>query len=146
MKKKILIAANSFKECADSVTATKYFKDELEKNSGLQLVLKPISDGGDGFLNVCREYRKLEILKYRVSTPFNDSKLTVKVGYDRLNKVIYVESAAILGLKIIPKAKRHPVSLSSKGMGDLLNTIIKNIKTKPLTFILFFNYTFQFFI
>ena len=130
--KKILIAANSFKECADSVTVIKYFAGELGSSPELKLIFKPISDGGDGFLNVCREYHKLEILKYRVSTPYNDSKFIGKAGYDRQNKVIYIESADILGLKVIPKANRHPVLLSSKGMGDLLIAILNDVNSKKI--------------
>jgi glycerate kinase len=133
MKKKILIAANSFKECADSVTVTKYIAEGLGGSLGLKLILKPISDGGDGFLNVCREYKKLELLKYRVSTPYNDSKFTCLAGYDRQNKIIYIESADILGLKVIPKAERHPVLLSSKGMGDLFNAVLRDVKSKKIS-------------
>ena len=130
--KKILIAANSFKECADSVTLTKYFVRELNNSPDIKLTLRPISDGGDGFLNVCREYHKLEILKYKVSTPYNKLKFICKAGYDRRNKVLYIESADILGLKVIPKANRHPVLLSSKGMGDLLLAIINDVNSKKI--------------
>lgn len=130
--KKILIAANSFKECADSVTTARYFEKELGNNKLLNIVSRPISDGGDGFLNVCREYFHLETLKYRVSTPYNDKKLTCNAGYDRKNKVVYIESADILGLKVIPKPKRHPAILSSKGMGELLNAIVNDVNSKKL--------------
>jgi glycerate kinase len=132
MKKNILIAANSFKECADSVTAAGFFNKELSRNSSLNIISRPISDGGDGFLNICREYYNLETLKYRVSTPYDDNKLTCNAGYDRKNKVVYIESADILGLKIIPEPKRHPALLSSKGMGELLNAIVNDVNSKKL--------------
>jgi glycerate kinase len=132
MKKKLLIAANSFKECADSVTIARYFMDELGGKTGIQLIPRPISDGGDGFLNVCKEYYRLEVLKYRVSTPYNDKKIIAKAGYDRQKKVVYIESADILGLKVIPKAHRHPVLLSSKGMGELLKGILADVKSKKI--------------
>ena len=130
--KKLVIAANSFKECADSVTIARYFMEGLVGKTGMKLISRPISDGGDGFLNVCKEYYSLEILKYRVSTPYNDKKIIAKAGYDKQKKIIYIESADILGLKVIPKAHRHPISLSSKGMGDLLKGILKDIKSKKI--------------
>jgi glycerate kinase len=133
MKKNILIAANSFKECADSVTITRNFIKELGRRPELNLIPKPISDGGDGFLNVCCVYDELELLKYRVSAPFDESKFICKIGYNRQKKVLFIESANILGLKIIPKDKRHPVVLSSKGMGDLINAVLKDINSKKIT-------------
>jgi glycerate 2-kinase len=124
--KNILVAPNSFKECADAVRVVELFKKYLDK-SIFNVIQKPISDGGDGFLNVCKQYFKLETLTYSVSTPYDESRMDCNIGVDRINKTIYIESANILGLKRIPKDKRHPLTLSSKGLGDLFNLIIKDI-------------------
>jgi glycerate kinase len=45
---------------------------------------------------------------------------------------MYIESAEVLGLKIIPKVKRHPALLSSKGMGDLFKAILKDVNSKKI--------------
>ena len=126
MKKKILIAPNSYKECADSVSAANYFAQELNELNAVENILLPLSDGGDGFLNVCSKYYKLEILEYEISTPYNETTFSCKVGYDREKGVIFIESANVLGMKIIPQEKRHPMYLSSKGMGELLHGIMKD--------------------
>ena len=55
------------------------------------------------------------------------------MGYDRKNKRIYIESANVLGLKTIPVEKRHPMYLSSKGMGVLLKCIIADIDAGNIT-------------
>jgi glycerate kinase len=131
MRKKILITPNSFKECADSVQVSEYLAEYLAHHN-LNLILKPISDGGDGFLNVCKMHYNLEILRYRISTPYDESKFICEVGYNKPNETIYIESANALGLKIIPLRKRHPAVLSSKGMGDLLAGIIKDVQKQKI--------------
>jgi glycerate 2-kinase len=119
-QKTILIAPNSFKECADSVEIANLIEQNLTELSNYKLIKRPISDGGDGFLEVCKNNYGLEILGYEISTPFDNSKFLCEVGYDKKNRRVYIESANVLGLKVIPKDKRRPVNLSSKGLGDLL--------------------------
>ena len=123
--KNILIAVNSFKECADAVAASKLFNKYLDK-SLFKVIQKPISDGGDGFLEVCEFNFGLEILTYQITTPYDESYMDCKVGLDRKNKTLYIESAEVLGLRKIPLEKRRPLLLSSKGLGDLLLMIKKD--------------------
>ena len=126
--KKILLAPNSFKECADSVKTAGIFLSCLSETKGIEVISKPISDGGDGFLNVCRLNFGLEKLVYQIPAPFeNSNNIECEIGYDRKNKSVYIESANVLGMKIIPVEKRHPMYLSSKGMGVLLKKIITDI-------------------
>jgi len=132
MKKKILIAPNSYKECADSVAAASYFAEEFDKIKSVNKILLPLSDGGDGFLQVCSKYYSLEILEYNISTSYDESTFECRVGYNKVNEIIYIESADVLGLKIIPVEKRHPLYLSSKGLGDLLYNIKEDISHKNL--------------
>ena len=130
-KKKILLAPNSFKECADSVKVVDLFAKYLSK-CNVDLLKYPISDGGDGFLNSLIFNFDLKELTYSISTPYDDSKFNCPVLYDELNKKIFVESAKVLGLQIIPEEKRHPLYLSSKGLGELLKQINGSINTGKL--------------
>ena len=50
----ILIAPNSFKECADSVEISEIINKKLSENHFNKTILKPLSDGGDGFLSVIK--------------------------------------------------------------------------------------------
>lgn len=135
----ILVAPNSFKECADSVTIARYFKEALESEftvryPGQNLVIQsvPISDGGDGFLNVCIEKFDLRILDYKIRTPYSNDLMNVRCGYSYKLRTVFVESADVLGLKIIPSGMRHPLSLSSQGMGDLINLLKQDCATQRL--------------
>jgi glycerate 2-kinase len=121
--KKILIAPNSFKESASSVELTELFYRYL-KIPDHEIILKPISDGGDGFLDVCMQNYDLDLINFTLPSPYSSKKnIKVSAGYSNNLKTIFIESSDILGLKNIPPSKRHPLKLNSSGLGELLNKI-----------------------
>jgi glycerate 2-kinase len=126
MLKTILIAPNSFKECADSVEVSRLIDQNLS-SAGLRSILAPLSDGGDGFLKVCIERFGLEKLSFQSYSPLKE-EIEVIAGYDRSRKVIYLESADIVGLKLVPPGKRNPMIFSTAGMGELLKIIAEEVK------------------
>lgn len=137
MTKKIsvLVAPNSFKECADSTeiaalmktSFNRYVTDSFKK--AIEFTYKPISDGGDGFFEVCKNQFGLETLHFEVSRAFDSGKFFCPVGYSAETKTVYIESAEVIGLKTIPIEKRKPLILSSKGMGDLLVQLLDGVYT-----------------
>jgi len=132
MNKRILIAPNSFKECADSVTLSELIFENLANLPNFELTKKPISDGGDGFLNVCKFHFGGELKNYKISTPYDNSIMECSVLYVPETGSIFIESAEILGLKVVPKNFRKPLFLSSKGIGELLLKICDDVKTGKL--------------
>lgn len=124
--KKLLLAPNSFKECSYST----HISDMLEKILGKEVQLNiskfPISDGGDGFLDVCIRNFNLEILTFETIKPCVDELFQVKVGYNSTDKILYIESAEVIGLRLVPKDKRHPLVLNTKGLGLLFKSIIES--------------------
>lgn len=134
-KVKILVAPNSFKECADSTEIStllkasfnKYIPDDLK--NALDITYKPVSDGGDGFLEVCKYHFGLETLHFEILKPYEDEKFFCPAAFSPETKTLYVESADVLGLKTVPSEYRHPLSLSSKGIGDLLLQIMDGVYT-----------------
>ena len=132
-KNKILIAPNSFKECADSVTIAELITQYLSGLKKKELITKPISDGGDGFLKVCEFYFGGEIINYKISAPYGESKIECPILYCESRKEVYIESAEVLGLKIVPLFYRNPLKLSSKGLGKLIWQIEKDVRNKNLT-------------
>jgi len=132
-KMKVLVAPNSFKECADSTeigillrtSFMKYIPESLK--SKIDFIYRPIADGGDGFFEVCKNFFGLETLHFEVSRPFDSEKILVPAGYSPDTKTLYVESANVLGLKVIPIEFRKPMTLSSKGLGELLLQIYEGV-------------------
>lgn len=134
----ILIAPNSFKECSDSTTISKIIYSSFQKylpnklKESISFTQIPISDGGDGFVNVCRSAFELDIISFKVSCPYDENTITCDIGYDKINSIVYIESASILGLKVVPKDKRKPLTLSSKGLGELLIQLNDTVEKKKL--------------
>ena len=124
--KKILLAPNSFKECSSSINITKYLNKILAIHNNLTIKELPISDGGDGFLDVCVKHFGLDILTFETKRPYSNDFFAVRVGYSPEQKLLYIESAEVIGLKSIPLDMRHPLSLNSKGLGDLFKLIIES--------------------
>ncbi|MBN1302072.1 MAG: glycerate kinase [Melioribacteraceae bacterium] len=122
---KILIAPNSFKECASSVDISNIITKELDKYHLGELTQVPVSDGGDGFLEVCRRIFKLKIRNYKVNTCYNESSYTVRTGLDYDRQILYVESADIIGLKTIPLQYRKPTLINSGNFGELIKKIYR---------------------
>jgi glycerate kinase len=123
---KVLIAPNSFKECSSSVNISDLILTSFKKNlpseikSDYLFTALPISDGGDGFLDVCENKFNLISNAIKLSAPYLENKIDCRYGYDEKTKTVYVESALILGINIIPNEKRNPMILSSIGIGELL--------------------------
>lgn len=132
MNKRVLIAPNSFKECAESVTLSELIFENLASLPNIELTKKPISDGGDGFLNVCKFHFSGELKKYKISTAYDNSLMECSTLYVPETNTIFIESAEILGIKVVPKKFRKPLVLSSKGIGELLLKISDDIKTGKL--------------
>jgi glycerate kinase len=132
MNKRILIAPNSFKECADSLTIAELIKENLNHLKNTDLIVKPISDGGDGFLNVCKYYFGGDKRFYSISAAYDESRFDSPVLYCQNRKEVYIESADVLGLKVVPKQYRNPLELSSKGLGELLFRINEDIMIEQI--------------
>jgi len=130
--KRILISPNSFKECADSVTIAELIKDNLSGLKDTELIVKPITDGGDGFLNVCEHYFGGIQKFYSISTAYDDSKFDCPILYCKDSKHIYIESAEVLGLKVVPSQFRNPLKLTSKGLGELLLKIETDVQNQKI--------------
>jgi len=123
LKKKILIAPNSFKECADSVTIAKLIESHLRSNTNCELIIKPISDGGDGFLKVCQFYFGGTFRYYKITTPYDNSFFDCPVLFCENKQEIYIESAEVLGIKRVPEQYRKPLELTSKGIGEIIRKL-----------------------
>lgn len=120
---KILVAPNSFKECADSVEISKIICESLSEINSLKVISRPLSDGGDGFLSVIKNIYDVNETEIVVSDEFNQKKI-YKILIDNKTDTAYLESAAVIGLKCIEEKNRNPLLLNSA----LIGKIIKKLK------------------
>ncbi len=123
-----LLSPNSFKDCINSVDLTNLLYNNLifyNKNllKWITFYKKPISDGGDGFLDVCKFYFNLSIKKIKLISLDNVLK-TIEIGYDKVNRIVFVESANIIGKKsLVNSTKLNPYVFTSLPLGILLNKL-----------------------
>lgn len=124
---KILIAPNCFKECADAVTVAEDVRDELKSGlPGAVMELLPVSDGGDGFLDVCSHEMDIDFRCAKVPFMYSEELIDVRYGVDKPGKTVFIESAEIIGLARTPSEFRNPLKLSSMCLGALLKAVMLN--------------------
>lgn len=116
---KILIAPDSFKGSLSAVsvaeTIGKSFQKVLAK---AEIILAPMSDGGEGFLD-CILYQDTGyyIEKAVVSDPLGNK---IKAKYLIHQDTAIIEMAKASGLSLIPPSLRNPLQASTFGTGELI--------------------------
>jgi len=120
MKKNLIIAPNSFKECADSTEIAELITSNFNAQF-FDIQSFPLSDGGDGFLSVCKKKFNTKTILINIPKPYGFGSFDVPSEYSDTSKTLYIESAKVLGLNIIPPDERKPALLNSKGLGVLIN-------------------------
>lgn len=122
---KILVAPNSFKESLSSVQIARIISEELSKEKYFQIITLPISDGGDGFLEVIRFINEKDVTQLFVETEFAEIKFECEVIIRKSTKELFIESAEVIGLKRIPKEYRKPLQINTFPLGKLIDDLIK---------------------
>lgn len=86
----------------------------------MEIVARPLSDGGDGFIDVIRYYRPrvLEV-RARVRDPLGRS-IAARWGWDPEHETAYLESASVVGLANLAPAERAPLDADTFGVGQLI--------------------------
>jgi len=117
-KIKLLVAPNSFKECANAVDVAAIINRQFDEPE-FDLKCLPISDGGDGFLSVCEKNFRLKLIEIDAASFYDDTTLNVPIGIAENGTQLYCESADVIGMKKIPAEKRNPLNLNSEYLGSL---------------------------
>ena len=127
----ILIAPNSFKECADSVEISEIINKKLSENHFNKIILKPLSDGGDGFLSVIKNIFNVIEINITVKDEYHQTK-NYKILIDEKNETAYLESASVIGLKCIEEKNRKPLLLNSELIGKIISQLAIGVKHSKL--------------
>jgi glycerate kinase len=124
----ILVAPNSFKECANSIEISEIINSLLETKTLHKVILKPLSDGGDGFLQVIKSLYRVTPIVYNIYDSNNDLYRDFYVFLDKSNKNVFIESAELFGLKVINDSNRKPLKLNTAVLGDILINLVKDVE------------------
>ena len=124
---KVMVMVDSFKGTMTSITAGTIIKEELELK-GLTVDMSPISDGGEGFLDVIKVNQKLDYLSVDVHDAIGRMH-KARYLYDINKKTAYVELAECCGIAKLKKDELAPYDASTYGLGEQIKYIIE--KHKP---------------
>lgn len=114
----ILIAPDSFKESLSALEVAQALQKGFSKSlPQATFDLLPVGDGGEGTLEALALGLQLTKASQTVSGPFGDP---IEVQYAYKDNLAVFEIAAITGLEHIPKDKRNPLTISNRGIGELL--------------------------
>ncbi len=117
---KILVAVNEFKgsltsrEIADLIS-----KLAKSRYKNIEIVPEVIADGGDGFLDIFKNFSKKEVLV----TNAMGEKIKASYLVDYNNKKAVIEVAEIIGLKKV--SEKNPYLASTYGLGEVIKSLLQ---------------------
>ena len=118
MPKKVLIAPNAFKGTMGAL----FVAEELAKSlsSDFEVQILPLSDGGDGFVEVIHYLiPELTLMETEVTGPVSTQRVKAKWLWDASNMIAYIESAQACGLSLLGN-QLSPMEATSRGLGELV--------------------------
>ena len=119
---KIVIAPDSFKECLAAEEVAQAIKRGFEKAiPGVVCSLCPVGDGGEGTVDAIRHSLDLEEKWQEFTGPFGQKEA---MRYFQKGQIALFEVADLVGLGKIPREKRNPLHIQTKGIGELIRHLI----------------------
>ena len=117
---RILIACDSFKDAlsADGVCRA-IAKGFIAAHPGAETILMPLSDGGEGVLDIMRRTLSLKSVTLKVSDPLG-RLVKASYGLSGDGTTALVEMAEASGLQRLTLEERNPLLTSTFGTGQLL--------------------------
>lgn len=115
---RVLIAPDCFTGTLNAVQAARAIADGWARSAPTdQLVLRPMSDGGPGFVPVVAAGLGAELRSVEVLGPLGEP-VTATFALD--GQTAYVEAAQACGLALVPLDRRDPGRTTTFGVGQLL--------------------------
>ncbi|RTE53689.1 glycerate kinase [Arenibacter aquaticus] len=117
---KFVIAPDKFKGSLSGFEFCEAVEEGLRMVSkDVEIVKKPLADGGDGTIDVVKHYINGEKVFFEVNDPFF-RKVMASYLYAPKNKIAYIEMAEASGLKLLKEAERNCMETSTFGTGELI--------------------------
>jgi len=122
---KIVIAVNAFKGSLSCIEAAKAISKGIRKVlPDAEIISCPVSDGGDGLLDVVKSLPSVKTIKCKVVGPRKD-KIDSEFCWLPKEKTAFIEMALASGLALLPGEKRNPMEATTYGTGQLISKALK---------------------
>lgn len=118
---KIIVAVDSFKGSMGSLEAGYAVKRGIERVCGeeTQIIVKPVSDGGEGTMRAVTEGLGGEYVSVTVSGPFG-TEVQAAYGIMEGRKLAMMEMAEAAGITLIDRSVLDPASATTYGVGEMI--------------------------
>src|SRR6185437_7090722 len=118
---RILLAPDKFKGCLTALEVAQAMAEGiLRVNTGAQIDLCPMADGGEGTVSALVAATNGKLLTRRVTGPLPEMKVEATFGMLGGGQTAVVEMAAACGLALLPTSQRDPMATTTFGTGELL--------------------------
>ncbi len=122
MKLNIIVAPNAFKGSLDALQAARAMEKGIwAVDPGIQVTSLPVSDGGDGLVQVLQAILGGIIFQTKVSDPL---MRPVSARFTMISLRAVLEMAEASGLKLIEKSLQDPTQTTSFGTGELIKAAL----------------------
>lgn len=122
--RKVLLCLQSFKGCLSGPLAAQYLLHGIqETDPGLNIKVVPISDGGQGTLDILLSHKAGQKASVWATNPLMKQK-KVSYGLFPEEEMVFIESARIIGMEGIPVRMQNPWYLSSAGLGEVIHAAL----------------------
>jgi glycerate kinase len=119
---RVIVAPDCFGGTLTAVAAARAIAEGWQRTAPNDaVVLRPVSDGGPGFIDVLSAAGLGEVRPVTVSDPLGRP---VPAGVLLSGRTAYVESAQAAGLHLLAPHERNPIEASSAGVGHLLRACL----------------------
>jgi len=116
----ILVACDSFKDALPADAVCRAIAAGLKKNHpGATVSEMPLSDGGEGLLDVLGQALALKWIEIKAADPLG-REVMARYGVSADGITAVVEMARASGLQLLTLAERDPLKTSTYGTGQLL--------------------------
>ncbi|RUM90312.1 MAG: glycerate kinase [Thiomicrospira sp.] len=124
MPKTVLVAPDSFKGSLSAVNFCRIAEKVGQAHTDeIHILSRPMSDGGEGFVEALIYAGLAEVQKVVVQDPLGRAT-TAKFAWQPETKTAIVEMAQASGLPLLAAYERNPLKASTYGTGQLLNAAI----------------------
>ena len=122
---KIIVAMDSFKGCLTSNEAGQAAMEGIQKDfPNIEVACIPVSDGGDGMLDVLVQATGGRSITLNVHDPLM-RPCTARYGISPDGHTAFIEMAMASGLSLVPTAQRNPMLTSTYGTGEFVLDALK---------------------
>lgn len=122
---RILIAPDSFKGSLSAITFCRICQQVIQEYwPSTQVITRPLSDGGEGFIDAFCYANLAEKIQVDTLDPIG-RKITASYGWQAENQTAIIEMAQASGLPLLTKSEQNPLTASTWGTGLIIKAAIE---------------------